>query len=301
MSLIIQETAALTERGSQIREMLLKAGQVVDLEPETSALVASGLRVQALLDKVAADVELAADLVIDSADMLREAEAIAGRLAAVAGDSGEIERERKTLTTPMTAIAKLVNAGYNAPRDYIKRTGLDPLKDKILAYHQEQQRLQQEAEAAERRRREEEAAEAAAREAQARSEAENLAAEAAKAQAGGSEIVAQALAQSAAQSADIARSEAHQAVVALHTRQVVAPAAQAKGVRGTWVAVLTNIDALILHAAELLQKGDRSAACLLEFNEKAASALAKAQKQHMSVPGVKPEFKQSVAIRKGTV
>lgn len=301
MSLVIKETAELAARSTQLIAMLLEAGKVVDLDPETSALLQSGMRVNALLDRVAGDLELVPDIVIDSPEMLRETEAILGRLQAVAGDSGEIEKERKLLTAPLVAVTRMLNAGYNAPREHIKANGIEPGKKKVLAYHQEQQRIQAEAEAAERLRREQEATEAAQREATARQEAEALVAEAGKLQASGSEVMAQALLQSAASSVDESRTAAHDAAAALRTRQLVVPAAKAKGVTGTWVATLTNLESLILHVAERLKAEDRSLVNLLEFNQSAANALAKAQKDGMNIPGIRAEQQQGVRVRKGAL
>lgn len=299
--LILAETTALTARGVAVRTALQSAAAVVDTDAATSALIASGMRVQELLNRVADDVEIAQDMEIDSPEMLVLAEERAGRLAAVAGDSGEIERERKQLVAPLNAVIKLVNGGYNAAKEHVATQALAVLKAKILAYHQEQRRLAAEREAQERAERERQAQEAAAREAAANAEAAALIAEAQKAQDAGSDITAQALAQQAAVSADVARTEAHAAVQALHTRSAAAPAAKAKGVRGTWKATITSKDALILHVAERIKAGDHSLTSLLDVNESAANGKAKLEQSGMNVPGLHAEFAESLAVRRGTL
>jgi hypothetical protein len=299
--LVLAETTALTARGVAVRTALQSAAAVVDTDAATSALIASGMRVQELLNRVADDVEIAQDMEINSPEMLALAQDRAGRLAAVAGDSGEIERERKQLVAPLNAVVKLINSGYAAAKDHIATQALAPLKGKMLAYDQEQRRLAAEREAKERAERERQAQEAAAREAAANAEAAALLAEAQKAQDAGSDITAQALAQQAAVSVDVVRTEAHAAVQALHTRSAAAPVAKAKGVRGTWKATVTSKDSLILHVAERIKAGDHSLTGLLSVDESAANAKAKLEQNGMNVPGLFAEFTESIAVRRGAL
>lgn len=299
--LVLAETTALTARSAAVRTLLQSAAAVVDTDAATSALIASGMRVQELLNSVADDVELVRDMEINSAEMLAIAEQYVARLAAVAGDSGEIEIERKKLTAPINGVIKLINGGYNAARSFVAEQGLAIGKAKILAYHQEQRRLAAEREAAERAVREKAAAEAAQREAAAQQEAQALLVEAQKAQDAGSEITAQALAQQAGVMADVARTEAHEAVRALHTVSAMPTAPKAKGVRGTWKARVTNKGNLILHVAERIKAGDLSLTGLLDVNESAANAKAKLEQEGMNVPGLCADFSESLAVRRAAL
>lgn len=293
-NLTLPETNALTAKSGAVRDLLVRAASIVELSPESSAIAQSGLRVQDLLDRVSDDLELAVDLVVDSPEMLAEAEAIAARLAAVAADSGEIEKERKQLVGPLNDVVKLINAGYKAPREHVAGV-LEPLKRKILAYHQEQRRLAAEREEAERRERERIAREAAEKEAAAVLEAQRAAAEASTAQG----IVASAMIQEASARVDQARTEATQAVQALHTT-VAAPAPKAKGVRGKWSAELVSLDNLILHVADRLRAGDRSLVGLLALDQSAANKKADLEQTGFNVPGLRAQFTESVSVRRAT-
>lgn len=313
----LPETAALALKADGLRAMLERAADVVEVSGEASALVVSGMRVQQLLNKITDDLDIVDDLVIDSADMLAEAERIAGRLAAVTGDSGEIEKERKLLTAPLNAVVKLINGGYQAPREYVAPK-LNSLKVKILAWHNEQRRLQAVAEAAARAAREKAAREAAELEAKARAEAEALMVEAQKAQASGATIVAQELAQQAAAVQDQGRADAVEAVS--QARQTapyaVGPGSKAKGVRGTWEAELVHLDAVIIHVAarllgvadgdtlralvpeHCLARADRSLAAMLRVDEIVARNKVRAEQEGFNVPGMRADYKQSVATRR---
>jgi|GEM_PF-4084173 len=294
MKLMIPETQALMERRGALAPALERIGDLVEVSPE-SRLVASTMRVQELLDKIADDIEVGRDLVIDSPDMLAEAQEIAGRLAAVASDSGEIERERQAQVGPYNAVVKLINAGYNTPRQHVKVV-LDALRTKIVDYDREQRR--QAAERAERERRERE--EAARRAADAELEAKIQAAELIAAAKQHDGIMAAELLQQASQVQDAATGAAVQAVQALHV--VAKPTAvRAKGVRGKWEAELLSLDALIVACAERLAKGDRSLVNLLSLDQSAANKLAAALEEGMTVPGLRAVYRESVAIRKGVV
>lgn len=297
MSTNLPETTALVERNEGVKALLLRANDVVDISDEVKALVKSGVRVQQLLDRVADDLEIGATLIVDSPEMLEEAQTIRGRLATVASDSGEIERERKALVGPLNSVVKMINAGYNAPREHIKPV-MDGLGAKILAYHQEQQRILAQREANERAERLRIAREASEAEAAAQAKADALIAEAKKAQGSGSQIVAQELAAQAGQSLDAARQTAVAAVQEVRTAPVFAAAPAAKGVRGTWTVEQVNLDNLILHIAKCLEKGDRSLVGLLRLDEVVARRLVSAQQAGFNVPGLRAECKSSVQAKK---
>lgn len=293
----VPNASLITSNETILKTAIEGIGKVVTLRAETLALIQTGMRVQTVIDDIAADLEIAGTLTIDSPDMLEEAQAIAGRLANACADSGVIETERKALTSPFNDLAKKVNEGYNAPRSYISAV-LDGVKKKILAYNAEQRRIAQEAEAKAQAERERVAREAAEKEAQAQRDAQALLQQAQEAQQKGSDITASALMQQAAVKVDEARQEATVAVAALHTRSVSASVAQAKGVRGTWKGVVTDKAALIKHVAQLLEKGDASLLYLLDVNQSNLNTLAALQKEGMSLPGAKPEFVESLSVRK---
>lgn len=281
-----------------LRELINRASSIVDIDDSVRALVMSGLRVQSLLDKVSDDLEVAADLTIDSAELLEEAEQIAGRLAAVFSDSsGEIEKERQAMVGPLNGLVKMINAGYKAPREY-GGTVLDGLKTKILAYHQAERAKREAEEAAERAKREEAARAAAAAEAAAKKEAEALVQAAQEAQASGSEIAAQALVSEAANKVDQARADATAAVQALHTAPSVAAAPKAKGVRGRWSAEVIDKQSLILFVADRIKAGDFSLVSLLEVDTSAADKKAALEQTGFNVPGLRARFAESVSVRR---
>lgn len=291
-------TAALIERRTAIASLFERAAAVVEVSSE-SALAASHMRVQELIDRVAMDIEIADGLIIDSPDMLEEAQRIAGRLSSVASATGEIERERKALVAPLNAVVKVINDGYNTPREAIQAR-IVSLKDKMLGYQLEAQRRAREAEEAARREREEAARRAAAVEAEARARAEALAKEAQAAADAGAETLAHELAVEASVAIDSARQQAAATVQEL--RAVTSgPAAAVKGVRGKWRVAVTNPEATILHVAERIKAGDKSLVNLLTVDLKVADKLAAASEQHFNVPGLRADFEQSVAVRKVAV
>jgi len=292
--------SSITSSEDVLKAAILGISTIVELRPGTLALAENGLQVQKLIDAITPDLELADTITIDSADMLTEAEGIAGRLATVCADSGSIESERKALTSPFGDLTKKINAGYNEPRAYIGGV-LSGLKTKILAYHSEQQRIAREAEAEAARLREQAAIEAAATEAEASKAAEDLLAQAQAAQAKGSDITASALIHQAQTRLDESRQAADVAVAALHTRTVTAPVAIAKGVRGTWKGVVLDKSKLLAHIAARVAAGDPSLLHLIDVNESNLNKLASMQKQDLLLPGVKAEFEQSLSVRKTAV
>lgn len=296
----LTETAELMASAPGVCALLEDAADVVTVDAQTSALIASGLRVQQLLDRVADDIELAQSIEIDSPELLAEAQEIAGRLAAVASDSGEIERERKMLTSPLNAVIKLINAGYQAPRAHLS-TALGNLKAKILRYDQEQRRLAAERERQAEEARRKEAERIAAEEAEARAKAQELLQAGQEAQALGGEVAAQELLQEASATIDRARTDAATAIAALHTAPPVAPAVKAKGVRGKWTAVVSNKENLIVHIARRIEAGDTSLVGLLDVNESACNRLASVQENGLNIPGLRAQFTESVSVRRAPV
>lgn len=294
----LAQTKAVTDRREAVQVLVVSACELLDIPAEQRApVITHGIDVQRAIDGVAADLELAVELTIDSPEMLDEAQAIAGRLAAVCADSGVIESERKALTKPLNDIVKWLNAGYNAPKEHISSV-LGGLREKILAYDREQKRQAAERAEAERRERERQAAEAAERERAAKAEAEKLAREAQQAQESGDAGAAAELAAKAAETIDTARVQATQAAAVLNAPVIATPTTRAKGVRGTWKANVTDKAKLIQHVAARIAEGDLSLVNLLDVNTSAANALAKAQQANLQVPGLAPYEEQSLAVRR---
>lgn len=292
--------ADITAHEVSIKAAIAGLATIVELKPSTLALAADGLKVQALIDAVSDDIELAQTLTIDSPDMLEEAEQIAGRLATVCADSGAIEGERKAIVAPFNDLVKKINEGYKAPREFIGQV-LDSVRGKILAYNREQQRIANEKAEAERKRREDEALAAQQREAAATADAQKLMDQAKEAQAAGAVVTAGALVAEAGTKIDAARQEATAAVAALHTRTYVSPAAKAKGVRGKWKATVVNKAALITYVAERIAAGDLSLVHMLDANESALNAKADLEKEGYRLPGTTAEFVESLSVRKVAV
>lgn len=294
----IPAATEVTAHAAVLKTAINGIGSIVTLRPESLALAQTGVQVQALLDKIAPDLEIASTLTIDSAEMLEEATAIAGRLANVCADTGSVENERKALTAPFNDLVKKLNAGYAAPREHVAKV-LAEVKAKILAYNAEQRRLAALKEAEAEAERLKLAQEAADREAEANRKAAELVQQAQEAQDNGSEITAAALLQQASVKVDEARLEATTAVTALHTRAVfTGGGGSAKGVRGKWTGEVTDKAALIKHIAAQLEKGDESLLHMLDVNTSNLNKLADMQKAGLKLPGTKPVFTESLAVRK---
>jgi hypothetical protein len=291
---------SITENEATLKAALRGIGTIVELKSATVKLIEGGLTVQDLIDRVAVDIEVSDSLTIDSPELMAEAQAIAGRLATVCADNGAIEAERAAITSPFFDLQKKIKAGYDAPRIYIAGK-LDALKGKILAYHNEQQRIAREAAETQRLQREADARAAAEREATAITEANALIQQAAVAQANGSEITAAALVSEASTRMDTARQEAEQSVASLHTRIAPVSVAAANGTRENWTVEVIDLRNLILHVADRLRGGDASLLPLLVANQAALNAKARLEKAGYSVPGTRASSAQSLSVRKSAV
>lgn len=291
---------ALSTQAMTLRNALAGLGTVVQLRPETNALIESGLRVQSMLDAIAPDLEIAAVLEVDSPDMLLEAEQLNGRIKSLCADTGAIERERKALTAPFLDMTRILNTGYNELRDDLTDRS-DKLSGKIMVYAAEQRRIAREREAAEEQVRQEAAAAARKAEAEAQEAARKKLAEAQAAQQAGDAEKAQELATQAAEQADAGRQAAQVAQAAYFTRPIAAPPSKPKGLRETWSAAVVDLEALILHVADRIRGGDKSLIGLLEANQSALNAKAKVEKTGFNLPGVRADMGQSISVRKVAV
>jgi hypothetical protein len=301
MTTAITLAPELSLKAAAIRNSLNGLGSLVELRPDTLALIERGLSVQHMLDAVATDLEVAECLEVDSPDMLAEAQAIAGRIAALSADTGAIEKERKALTAPFNDIVKAINAGYTALRTHLNGVRSQHLDPKILAWNREQLRLARAAEEAARLKREAEAAAIAAAERASREQSERLLAQAKAAQEQGDAAAAQALVSEASTAADAGRQAANEAVRSLHVRPTTFEPVKAKGVRESWSAEVGDIEALICHVADRIRAGDHSQTTLLEANQSALTNKAKVEKAGFNVPGVRAVVTDSLSTRKAAI
>lgn len=272
--------------------------QLVVIKPATQALATTGLQAQAYIDLVAADIEVSSTLEIDSDDMLKEAQEINGRLAAVfAEGTGKLDIERSALVTPLNDLVSKVNAGYKIPRLY----GLEVLANnnrKVLAYNRKKQeeearRLREEQAERDRVKREaDEKAAAAARDAEAM-----LAKAKAEADSGNHEQ-AQAIVEQAAAAMDTARVEQQQAVAMATTRSSFIGQSVAVGVRKKWKCERLDDKAALLHIAKMIVAGDYSLAHLIPFDDAALTKQADLQKGAFAIPGLRAYQDESISNRK---
>jgi hypothetical protein len=262
---------------------------------------------------------VAADCVVDCADMaeLANAELVDCKAAAKQLDAMRLE-----LVRPLNAAVATVNGWFRAT--------LEDLGDaeqtynlKLGAYKVEQKRLADEAErraaaiarqaradaeakaAADRARAEAEAAEkrrqaAAAEEARRRAEAEGNAAAAAAAAAKAAKLESEATAKT-----DAAEARAVEGALAVEASlpAVVVPAAPKLAgltTRENWVAELAegfDERRALLAVVQAIAGGRTDLLGLLALDMRAATALAKAQKSHMQVPGLVAVDRPIVASR----
>jgi hypothetical protein len=259
-------------------------------EPSSITIVSPGL--QEYVNRIGPDLEVIDAIIIDSPEMLAEAQQMAGRLSGV---SVAIEKERLERTKPLRDLASRINDGYNAAGTFIN-TKVDGTKTKILGYNKEVQRKAAEQAEIERKAHEEAVAAAALVEAAAQTEALNLAQQAQEARQAGSVVAANDLMERAAVASDTALHQAQKVVSYSSGGGHAAP--KTKGVRGKYVAECTNAPKLIAHVAVLIEKGDLSLVGVLSVDQSALNKLADLQRENFKVPGCHAEFKESVSIRK---
>lgn len=268
------------------------AFEVMDpVEPPRSLTVHS-FNAQEMLSKVSADIEMAPHLIVDSPEMLAEAQEVAGRLATVVK---AIEAERKAKKEPVLEIARWLDDGYGKARDHLSNL-IEGIKPKILQYQAQLRREAEERAERERAERERIAAEAAAAEAAAMAAATAALEGAAKARDAGSEIVAQTMAEAAVVAVDEARERAQQAA-----SRAAAPVYQAapkvKGTRTSWKGRVTNKAEAVAHIGAMVAKGDTSLLHLLEIDGSTLNRQANLQRESFSVPGLLAYPDDSLAIR----
>lgn len=262
----------------------------------TRTLVVTGPDLNVLLANIAADMEIAPTMEIDSDEMVNELTGMLGRISTV---QNAMERERKERKAPLLETGKWLDDGYN-PMIQTLGSLIAQGKAKLTAYNNAKIAAQRAAEAAAAEARRREAEEAARKEAEAIAAAKKLVEDAAALHEQGSEQVAQAMASDAMAAVDTARRDAATAAAAVYAAPVrTAPAV--KGASEQWSAEVTDKAALIVHIAKKIEAGDLSLVGLLEVSTSALNALAKLQKQHLSLPGVRPVVTNRIAIRRQAV
>lgn len=205
--------------------------------------------------------------------------------------SKAVEEKRTAITGPLNQAVKAINDLFRAPKTYLEEAE-KTLKDAMLTYDREQQRKADEArrEAERKAQEERERIEAQARETarKAQEEADRIAKEAADAAASGDAAKAAELEQQAQQAAadGAARAESiameAEMVTAAPVRiATAAPKVSGLSTRKNWKARCTDKMQLIAFIATRPEFQN-----LLDINQSALNAIAKAQKEAMNIPGV---------------
>jgi hypothetical protein len=268
--------------------------QLVIEPPETRRLEVTGPDVQALVSGLRIELAVAGSLVIDSTEMLEEAQQVAGRILGVAA---AIEDERVERVKPFLEVQRWLNSGYGQARDYLSGLVNDQggIKDKILAFNAAERERAAKATADARAAQEKAALDAAAAAAAQLQEAHALAEQSQQAAQTGDPERAQALADEAVRKADTAHTTAANAVA---TFVPPVQAAKAKGVQQKWVADILDKAQAIQYIGEQIAKGDHTLLALLDFNQSALNTMAKLQKNAMAIPGIQARPFEAVSIRK---
>ncbi len=264
---------------------------------EVRNLTVTGPDIQTLLEAVEVDMAIAPTMEIDSDDMAGELIDMLGRLSTV---SCAIEAERKERTAPLLDAQKWLMAGYSPARAMLDGL-IEAGKGKLSTYNRAKMEAKRKADADAAEQRRKDAAAAAAIEAAAIVAAQEVIAAAAALHDAGSEQVAQAMTNDAMVAVDTARASAASAVRAMYTAPVHSTVTPIKGASQTWSAEVTSKVALVAHVAQMIASGDLSLLGLLDVNQPAINAMAKLQKENMSLPGVRPVCSDKVAIRKQAV
>jgi len=244
----------------------------------------SQLLVKVLLD-LATDVEIAPDLVVDSAELLVEAQNIGGRLQT---GIKAVEAERIERVKPLNEQVAIVNAGYKSVQETLKVL-VDGLKLKCISYDSKVKLEAAQREHEERARRDAEFAQAKEKEARAQAEARALLVLASATP--GDE--GQKLIEQAAAVADTGRA----AIAEVAPVRVAPVEAKAKGVSEKWVADIENDVAVIIHVGKLLERGDMTLRSLVTVERSVANALAKLMKDDLNIPGIKARPFSQMSMR----
>lgn len=191
----------------------------------------------------------------------------------------KLEAQRIELTSPLDVVKKRIMDLFRGPIEILTGAG-GAIEEKMSGYRAEQKRIadkaHEEAEALARKQREE--AEAIAR--KARDEADRLAQEARHAKDADARAAAQARAQEAQEAA--AAAEMAKTII---TPVVIAP----PPVASSGVSVATSFKAEVFDLFALIKfvSAHPEYQNLLEANQTALNALARAQKQHFQIDGVR--------------
>lgn len=252
---------------------------------------------QAMLDKIAFDLDESKTFVIDSEGMAGIALEMCGRFATV---RDALDKERLATTLPLRDGVAKINGGYNPAIDMIEAQEKG-LKIKLTAWNQHVIRIRRELEAkaeTERRAAAKLVEEEAARQ---RAAAAQLVADAQAANAAGNVDKAADLIVQAQVTSDAAQQTAQAAQVTLHTPTLNSGPSTVKGASETWKARVTDKAALIQSIANSIQGGDLSRIELLIVNETALNALARVQKANMNMAGVEAYPESNVRARRQSV
>ena len=193
--------------------------------------------------------------------------AAAGDLKLIKGLSKELEAKRTAITGPINQALREVNALFKPAKEWLAQAER-LLKDKLLTYSAEQDRIARERQAE--------------ADALARKEREKLERRAAKAEEKGKAEKAEVL-------RDVAETTAAPVI------ESAAPKLDGIATRETWKAVVTDELALIRHIA--IERNDLLP--LLEIDQSGLNAWARRLKDELDLPGVEVRKETSIAARAG--
>ncbi len=206
-------------------------------------------------------------------DLAEDYKITTAKLAVSAGDdlkavkalAKQLEEKRTAITQPLNQALREINALFKPAKDWLKQAE-HLLKDKLLAYQAEQDRVARELQAK--------------AEALARKEREKLERRAAKAEAKGK-----------AEKAEVLRQ-----VAETKTAPVIESAApKVAGIirRDVWKAEITDKEALLIHIVR--ERPDLLP--LVKIDQSALNAQARRLKDKLNLPGVKTVKEASIAAR----
>lgn len=234
---------------------------------------------------------------IDSPEMFQTAGA---ELQAIKSRAKQIEELRLSLTRPLDESKRRIMDLFRQPLARLDEAE-QLIRRGMLTFQQEERRKQEEArraaEEAARAERERLAAEQREREEAARKAREEAEA-AARAGDEAAAAAAREAAQHAAQEAEEAQAQVELAEVAPIALAIVeAPKAAGISTRQNWKAEVTDLQALVLAAAERAKAGDTTLLGYLQPDTKALGQVAKALKSKARIPGVRVYAEEGLAVR----
>jgi hypothetical protein len=239
------------------------------------------------------------DTVIDSPFMVT---AVTEDLGVISTKRKQLDDERKSLVEPLNGVVKAINDRFREPIAFCDQA-LSAGKEKLLAYSNEQRRIAREAE--ERRQREERARQEEAQRV-AKAEADRLRAEAEELQRhaelavrdGQDAEYVETLQSQAVAAAEQSIAVEQQAAQPVYVPPLPMSTKAVSGTSAVWKASVEDMSQFVQDVAARAARGDFSLLGLVSVDQTALNAMAKAQKEHLKIAGVRSYQEDRVAIRK---